>query len=327
MSQEHTYTEVPIKGEFPKLMLPKGTGLVLEGGGTRGFFTAGVFEAFMEHGVMFPYIVGVSAGPANAMSYVSGQKFRNRQIIEKYVGRHQYVSFRNLLKHRSLFGYEYIFKTIPGKHIFWDREVFYGTDISFLIGAFEINTAETVWFEKHELGQDLAPSIASCSVPIVSRIVRIGDMELLDGGIAEPIPVRKSVSDGNSFHVIILTRNANYKHGPMKNTFIVKLLYKKYPLLVETLLRRHEIYNNQIMMAEKLEQEGKALIIRPQKPLSVGRSTSDTKALVNLHDEGFYEGKKALRVLAERLGISYNMKGNKNERLQELAGSGIVLCS
>ena len=293
---QQKFTETIIKGEFPKLVYPEGTGLVLEGGGTRGFFSAGVFDAFLEQGIMFPYIVGVSAGTANAMSYVSGQKGRNRQIVEKYVGRHQYVSFRNLFKHRSLFGYEYIFRTIPAKHIYWDREVFHGTDIRFLLGAFELNTAKTVWFEKHELGDDLAPSIASCSVPLVSRIVRIGEMDLLDGGIAEPIPIGKSVSDGNKFHFIVLTRNAGYRQAPIKNAFISKWFYRKYPLLTETLQRRHEIYNEQIELAEQLEREGRAIIIRPQKPLAVGRSTSDTKALLDLHDEGYAEGRKAIEL-------------------------------
>ena len=100
-----TFTHPIIKGESHKTILPRGTALVLEGGGTRGFYTAGVFEAFMDAGLMFPYIIGVSAGAANAISYISGQKGRNRQIVEKYLGDHRYVSKRNFIKHRNFFGF------------------------------------------------------------------------------------------------------------------------------------------------------------------------------------------------------------------------------
>jgi len=121
---KQTYTETPIPGKQAEKILPKGNALVLEGGGTRGFFSAGVFDAFMEAGVMFPYIIGVSAGAANAVSYISGQIGRNRQIVERYVGNPKYISKRNFLFHRSVFGMNYIFKEIPLKHIFVDWEIF-----------------------------------------------------------------------------------------------------------------------------------------------------------------------------------------------------------
>ena len=111
------YTHPPIMGTVPAHTLPEGTALVLEGGGTRGFYSAGVFESFMDAGVMFPYIIGVSAGSANALSYISGQPGRNRQILECYVSDPRYVSRRNLLRYRSLFGMEFVFHEIPQRHI------------------------------------------------------------------------------------------------------------------------------------------------------------------------------------------------------------------
>ena len=106
MNQSFTHT--PIKGKAPIQILPRGCALVLEGGGTRGFYSAGVFDAFMDAGILFPYIAAVSAGAANALSYIAGQKGRNRQVVEYYVGDKRYVSKRNLLLHRSLFNMEFV---------------------------------------------------------------------------------------------------------------------------------------------------------------------------------------------------------------------------
>ncbi|MDR1664689.1 MAG: patatin family protein [Clostridiales bacterium] len=295
-----SFTEPVIKGQKYTEMLPGGTALVCEGGGTRGFYTSGVFEAFMDAGIMFPYIIGVSAGAANALSYISGQKLRSRVIVEKYVPRHEYVSKRNLLKHGSMFGYDFIFKEIPGKHLFWDREVFDSADIRFLTGATDCATGEAVWFEKDELGEDFLTVRASCSVPMISKIVKINGIELLDGGTSVPIPIEKSVADGNTFHVIILTRNQGYLRKPFEYKNLAKIFYRKYPKLVETMLNRHEVYNRQVALCERLEREGKAVIIRPRVPLSVDRTTSDIGKLLALYDEGHEEGKQAIGNLSDR---------------------------
>jgi len=291
------FTHPIIKGVHHKKMLPKGTALVLEGGGTRGFFSAGVFEAFMREGIMFPYIVSVSAGSANAFSYISGQQGRSRLIIEKYVNDSRYVSWRNIIRCRSLFGYDFIFNTVPKKHIFWDQDVFNHTDLEFLIGAIDCVTGETVWFNKRELSEDFKEAIASCSVPLVARIVNHKGMMLLDGGVNDPIPIEKSIADGNTFHVIVLTRNHGYTAQPLNHMWLIELFYKKYPNLVAAIKHRHDAYNRQIALCEKLVKEQKAVIIRPQRPVSVGRATSDSKKLLALHDEGYFEGTKSIDLL------------------------------
>ncbi len=286
-----------IKGIPHARMLPAGTALVLEGGGTRGFYTAGVFEAFMEKGIMFPYIVGVSAGAANALTYVAGQRGRNRRIVEQYVGDPRYVSRRNLILKRSLFGYDFIFGEVPGKRLYFDWDVFNATDIRYLAGVTDCETGEALWYEKNALDKNFSVVRASCSVPLVSKIVEFDGRKLLDGGVASPIPIDKSVEDGNSFHVIVLTQNEGYRKTPFRQKGVLKLFYKKYPKFMDVMLRRHEIYNRQLELCEKLEREGRALIIRPLKPLSVGRSTSDIPKLLALYDEGHEEGRAALAKL------------------------------
>ncbi|MCL2792890.1 MAG: patatin family protein [Spirochaetaceae bacterium] len=296
-----SYTQKPIPGKAPEKILPKGCGLVLEGGGTRGFYSAGVFDAFMGAGIMFPYIIGVSAGAANALSYITGQNGRNRQIVEKYVGNPKYVSKRNLLLHRSMFGMKFIFHEVPQKHIFLDWEMFNKQDITFFTGALDCNTGETAWFNKSDITPNLEATIASCSVPLLSPIFKFRGHKFLDGGIADPIPIEKSISDGNTFHVIVLTRNKGYQKPVFKYKHILKLFYKKYPKVIEAVLNRHIIYNRQLALCEQLESEGKAVIIRPLKPLQINETTGrDIEKLLELYDEGYDEAKEKMNLILSR---------------------------
>lgn len=288
------YTHQPIHGTLAKIMLPRGTGLVLEGGGTRGYYSSGVFEAFMEEGLMFPYIIGVSAGAANALTYIAGQKGRAKQIIENYVASPKYVGKRNMVLRGSLFNFDFIFGDIPQKHIAFDWDVFNDCDIRFLIGTLNCADGSAVWFEKDTVGEDLTPVIASCSIPGLAKIVKYRGLELLDGGICDPIPIEKSIADGNDFNVIVMTRNRGYVKKPFGHEWMMRLQFRKHPAVAEAVLRRYDLYNRQVALCEKLEREGRAIIIRPLDPLKVNRSSVDVPTIVELHDEGYREGKAAL---------------------------------
>jgi len=195
----------------------------------------------------------------------------------------------------SFFDFDFIFETIPEKHIFWDKEMFDNTDIRFLTGAVNCATGKTVWFEKEEIAPGFKVTIASCSIPILSKIVRHNGYDLFDGGISSPIPIEKSIADGNTFHVIVLTRNREFVDEPYSPANLLKLFYRKYPQLIETAIQRHEIYNRQLALCEQLERENKALIIRPHNPLTVEMLETNPKKLLKLYDEGHREGLQAIR--------------------------------
>ena len=294
-----SFNQPVIKGVKLTKMLPQGTALVLEGGGTRGFYSAGVFDAFIDAGIMFPYIIGVSAGAANALTYIAGQRGRSREIIEKYVGDHRYISRRNILRHGSVFGFKFIFETIPDKHVFWDEDVFRAADIRFLTGTTDCVTGNPVWFEKDHISRGFTVTKASCSVPLAAKIMRYNGLELLDGGVSAPIPIEKSIDDGNTFHVIVLTRNKGYVKPAFQKKGILKLYYRKYPKLIEAMINRHDVYNRQLALCEELEREGKALIIRPLVKLSVDRTAADVSKLLALYDEGHEEGLLAIKSYLE----------------------------
>ncbi len=307
MNMNHTinqneYTFPPIPSKKYTTILPKGTALVLEGGGMRGYYSAGVFEGFMEHGIMFPYIAGVSAGAANVLSYISGQPMRSRQIVKNYACTPEYVSKRNLFKYGSMFNRELVFRKIPQKHVFFDYDALKSAPIQFYTGAMDCKTGEAVWFDKNELTKNLEITEASCAVPLIAPIVKYKGYELLDGGIPAPIPIEKSIEDNNTFHVIVLTQNEGYVKKPFTNTTLAKIIYRKYPNVVKALERRHEIYNRQVALCEKLEKENKAIIIRPKEPIKVGRTTRDTKLILGLYDEGHRECNEIIDKILRRLG-------------------------
>lgn len=288
------FTQTPIPGRQLQNVLPAGTALILEGGGLRSYYSSGVMEAFLEKDILFPYIIGVSAGAANALSYISGQPMRSRQIIEHYVGSPEYVSKRNFLKTGSMFGFDYIFRTVPEQHIQFDWEAYKAQKTRFLTGAMNCVDGKTVWFEKEEITPPFAATMASCSVPILTKIQHFKDYDLLDGGITDPIPIEKSIADGNRFHVVVLTRNAGYRKEPFGHESFLRVVFRKYPAVADAMLRRHEIYNRQLDLCERLEREGKAAIIRPLEPIRVGRTSADIPSLLALHDEGVREGRAAL---------------------------------
>jgi len=208
-----------------------------------------------------------------------------------------------LILHGSLFGFDFIFNTIPEKHIFWDWDVFDSTEIKFFLGTTDCRTGESVWFDKSHINRTvgLDAARASCSVPMVSKIVRYDGRDLLDGGISAAIPIKKSMEDGNRFHVVILTRNKGYSKKPSHYKGILKLFYGQYPKLVEAMEKRHILYNEQLALCERLEREGKALIIRPLEPLAVGRTGRNIDKLLRLYDEGHREGDEAVKILTEKL--------------------------
>jgi predicted patatin/cPLA2 family phospholipase len=296
------FTHTPIPGIAPAELLPPGCALVLEGGGLRGFYSAGVFEAFLDAGFLFPYIAAVSAGAANALSYISGQRGRNRQVVEHYVGDKRYVSKRNLLRHRSLFNMEFVFHEVPQRHIAIDWEMFRRQDIRFLTGAMDCATGRTVWFEKDDVTPELEVTIASCAIPALSPTVRLGGYRLLDGGTSDPIPIERSLADGNTFHVVVLTRNEGYRKTPFRHNGLMRLLYRRYPEVAEAVRVRHEVYNRQLALCERLEREGRAVLIRPLEPLQISRAGADTGKLLALYDEGHREGAGKIEAILRLCG-------------------------
>ncbi|SHH34364.1 Predicted phospholipase, patatin/cPLA2 family [Caloranaerobacter azorensis DSM 13643] len=267
-------------------------GLVLEGGGMRGCYTSGVLDFFMEKDLYFPYIIGVSAGACNASSYISRQKGRSIKINLDYAQDDRYISYKNLIIKRSLFGMDFIFDEIPNKLIPFDFETFNEAKEKFIIVATDCKTGQPVYFDKDEC-EDVVKAIkASSSLPFVAPIVEMNGKFLLDGGIADPLPIKKSIEDGNKKNVIVLTRNKGYRKSPFKLRKLLKVMYSEYPGLINAMLNRYKVYNSTLEYIEKLESEKKVFVIRPTKNMKVDRIERDVNKLKELYEMGYEDAKR-----------------------------------
>ena len=263
-----------------------GPALVLEGGGMRAQYTSGVLDYFMEAGTAFSYVVGVSAGISNAVSFVSGQQGRNREVFRRFAGDPRYFSWRNWITKGNPFGMDFIYRELP-KHLPFDREAFEASPIRFRIGATDCETGEAAYFDREDAALEDA-LIASASLPLVGRMARVNGRLYLDGGISDPIPFRRAEADGHARRATVLTRNRGYRKPPpdAATRAAIWARYRKYPRLMRAVMTQHETYNRQMDELEREEAAGRVYVIRPTAPLAVGRYSQDRAELERLYDNG-----------------------------------------
>lgn len=270
-----------------KYILTAKSGLILEGGGMRGVFTCGVLDNLMDRGVRFPYTIGVSAGACNGLSYMSGQrgrgKFSNIDLLEKY----RYIGIKQLLLKGNIMDFELLFHTFPEQIIPYHYDVLAKCEEHFEMVTTDCRTGRACYFEeKHNPKRVINIVKASSSLPFVSPISYVDGVPMLDGGIADSIPLLRARELGYDNNLIVLTRNKGYRK-PQKPTTVPPLFYRKYPHLREAIRQRNALYNEQIDMVERLEAEGKLTVIRPIKPIMVDRMERDTDKLLDLYNEGY----------------------------------------
>ncbi|MFP5115076.1 patatin-like phospholipase family protein [Bacillaceae bacterium C204] len=270
-------------------------GLVLEGGGMRGVYTAGILEYFLESQLFFPYVIGVSAGACNAASYLSKQKGRNKTVTIEYASDPRYISWRNYFRNRQFFGMDFIFDEIPNNHVPYHYDVFYNSPSEFVVGTTDCLTGDPVYFKKQDYEKDLLTVLrASSSLPFIAPEVRFKDKILLDGGISDPIPLKKAQQDGFSKNIVILTRNKGYLKKPSKFHYLVNRKYPEYKGLQQSLRNRYQIYNETVEYLEMEEKKGNVLIIRPTQPLKVGRMERNPQRLEELYNQGYEDARSAM---------------------------------
>lgn len=275
------------------ISIDKHTGLVLEGGGMRGIFTVGVLDCFMDHGIRFPYTVGVSAGASNGISYISGQRGRSRFSNIDLLKHYNYIGWRHFLRGRGYIDLDYIFYVYPERYYPFDYDAFFKAPERFEMVVSNCLTGQAEYLEeKRDRDRLLAVCKASCTLPVLCPITYVDGVPMVDGGVCDAIPVRHALEQGCDRLVLVLTRNKGYRKAD-KDFYLPGFIYHQYPALREQLRTRYRRYNETLDFIERLEREGKAIVIRPEKPLRVGRTGHDPQALADLYDEGY--------ALAERL--------------------------
>ena len=263
------------------------SGLVLEGGGMRGVFTCGVLDNFMDRGIRFPYTIGVSAGACNGLSFMSEQrgraKFSNIDLLDKY----HYIGFRHLITKGSIMDFKLLFEEFPTRIIPYDYARYAKCTERYEMVTTDCATGQACYYEEKSDPKRIIDIVrASSSLPYVCHIAKVDGREMLDGGIADSIPIMRARDLGYDNNVVVLTRNKGYRKSD-KLSFVPPLVYRKYPALRDALRRRNMEYNKQIALVEELEERGDIVVIRPERPIEVGRMERDVKRLIALYDEGY----------------------------------------
>ena len=279
------------------LEIDNNTGLVLEGGGMRGVFTCGVLDYLMDHKISFPYTVGVSAGACNGLSYMSHQRGRGKYSNIDLLAKYKYIGIRPLLKKRGLIDQQLLF------HRFLDRILPYNYKAyAENPNRFEMVTTDCLtgcacyWEEKYDEKRIIDIVKASSSLPYACPVIYVDGRPMLDGGIVDSIPLLRAYEQGYDKCVVVLTRNRGYRKSE-KKAFVPNFIYKQYPRLRVALRNRNKLYNAQLELVERLESEGKIIVIRPEKPIVVDRMETSTQKLTDLYLEGYACAQKVMEGL------------------------------
>lgn len=278
-------------------------GLVLEGGGMRGIYTVGVLDFFLKENIKMDYVIGVSAGACNGISYVSNQQGRSYRVNTNYLKDKRYASFTNYLKTRSIFGMDFIFDEIPNKLDIFDFDTFLSSPTEFVVGVTDVLTGKPIYFGKDALKYDSTVLRASSSIPIFSPIVDFNGGKYLDGGTSDPIPVRKALEDGCDKVIVVLTRDRSYVKKAESFRTIYHRIFKQYPQMVRLLDERHQIYNETLQYVTELEKSGKAIVIAPSIPINISRFEKNLNKLQSLYDMGIRDSEEILSNKKEHITV------------------------
>ncbi|WP_188207687.1 patatin-like phospholipase family protein [Alkalibacillus aidingensis] len=278
----------------------KHTGLVLEGGGSRGVYTAGVLRYLMEQGIYLPYTIGVSAGACNGSSYIARQIDRNRSVNIDFVDHPDYLSFRNLIKKRQLFGMDFLFDTLPNELAPFDFEAYENAKEEFVVGVTDCMTGEPAFYKKSDYPKDVVTLLrASSSIPLVAPIIEFDGRYLLDGGIADPIPLKQAETDGNKKNIVVLTKQRGYYKKPQSFSWYIRRKYSDYPGILDALERRHHVYNETLEYIYDQEKKGNVFVISPSEMVKVGRAERNKVKLTDLYQKGYDDVKSMSDSLKE----------------------------
>lgn len=276
-------------------------GLVLEGGGMKGIYTAGVLDFFLEKEMDFSSCYGVSAGACHLCSFLSKQKKRAYRVAVNYLDNKKYCSIFSLLTTGDLFGVNMCYDLIPNYLDPYDFEAFKRYEGKAYAVVTNIRTGEAEYLRLVDMHKDIQAVRASSSMPLVSRSVKIGEEHYLDGGIADSIPIARSIADGNGKNIVVMTKETGFYRKPESNLAAIKARYVRYPKVYELMKIRDKMYNDTLDYLEKMEKEGKAFIIRPKKKSEVGRVEKDKDKLDALYKEGYQDAEECYVELLEYL--------------------------
>ncbi len=274
-------------------------GIVMEGGASRTVFSCGVADCFLEEGLMPDYFVGVSAGIAFGVTYLSEQRGRNRKIIETYMPDKRYMGIRYLFdrNRKTFYNIPFVFDEVPNRLLPFDYESFaaYPGEVEAVVTNIKTGRAEYLPVPRDD--KEFRVLVASCALPVLFQPVKLGKHYYLDGGVADSIPYKRALEKGCDKVIVILTRERDYVKKTERSIHTIAKLYQHYPKLIESLKNRAEHYNRCMKDLHQAEKEGKVFVIAPESTLGVGRTEKSPEKLLKLYEEGYYQAKESMHAL------------------------------
>lgn len=276
------------------------TGIVDVGGGMKAIYGAGVCDFLLDNDVSFDYAIGVSAGSANLVTYLGRQKKRNYTFYTQYTQRHEYMSLRNFILHRSYIDLNYVYGTLTnsdGENPL-DYETFAASPSKFEVVATNALTGEAHYFNKSDMKKDSYDILkGSSAIPVVCRPFIIGGVPYYDGGLSDPVPVKRALDEGCDKVVVLLSRPADFIRQQKKDIRPSKLLRHRYPNAAKALFTRAKSYNDGVALAKKYERDGKAVIIAPDDLNGAETLTRDPVKLDWLYKKGYKDAERIIEFI------------------------------
>lgn len=278
-------------------------GLVLEGGGLRALYTSGVLDAFIEAGITFPYVIGVSAGSCNGVSFIAKNLHRMRDISINYSSDKRYMSLESMLKNGEYLNSKWIFGELTYDILPLDYDEYEKAGAVFCAVTTNAMTGKSEYFYPSDFRNGCEELRASCALPLATNPVKIGKDYYYDGGIVDSIPLKRAYDDGCRKCVVILTQDESYVKNPVRHAKMITKIMKKYPLIAEAVKNRHNLYNEQkaFVMAEK--ERGNAFVICPEEPLNCPTLEKDKEKLWRIYNMGYKQGRENAQAVKEFLEL------------------------
>ena len=291
------------------------TGIVLEGGGMRGMYTCGILDVLMENRIYLDGMVGVSAGIAFGCNYKSRQIGRALRYNVRFAHDKRYSGMMSLLKTGNYYNAYFAYKLVPTHYDVFDYNVFEDSPMECYAVCFDVKSGEGVYHRLDHVNDDFFEWIrASASMPVVAQPVEVGGRLLLDGGLADSIPLEFMMSKGYQRNVVILTREEGFRKTAEHGMWLMKPLLRKWPKVIEALRHRPAHYNQQLQVVREQERMGNAFVFRPLKPLNVSRTTHDPKEMNRVYQQGREEALQRLDELKKFLAVDTQTAEATNEQ-------------
>lgn len=262
------------------------TGLILEGGAKRGIYTAGVLDVFLENGINFDGVIGVSAGAIHGCSFVSKQIGRSIRYNMKYGNDYRFMSFRSLLLSGNIVDTKFCYHDLPEKLDPFDNKTFMKSNTNFYVVVSNLETGLPEYIHCKDLFKEIDYLRASASMPFVSKIVCLNDKKYLDGGICDSIPLQAAKNLGFTKNIVIATRPIGYIKKPFRLKWLANLIYRKYPKFIQALINRHTMYNNEVKEIENLAKKEEIILIRPSKFINISKMESNLDIVKEMYELG-----------------------------------------